>query len=1040
MARRPARPSDAPPAGEQVASTGDQAAPDRADAAPAGRPLPVGLGRYRLPRLGRARELELLRADLAVAPMVSLFGPAGIGKTTLTLMLGATLRGRCDRVPCRAGDSAAVVRARAERVLGCAPGALVRTLERQARLLVLDDLDQLDEDEAARLLPSLVPGPTALGRVLVVGREPLGYGRGVAPIEHELTGLAPDDAAALWAQLEGVWGATAPAVRDQALAAGRGHPLALRRRFVEAHQPSAWQLDRLPASTRQALVGLAVLSWPAASAALAVLVPGLDPSATASQLLAHQLVDLDDEGRLIVTDEVAAAALVGVPADDLAALAGRAGALVAGSGAGRGPRLAGAAGDDGALAAMDAVERIVLGARLAMRGGDPARVAAVLAELRQLVLARGASAELEAVLIHVGVADATVPALRVELAMRAGRFADAARLAARAPLAPLTAGEVALATGELERAERALAEAIADGAAPPAVRVRALGAQVELALVRGRVAVAERALAGLASQVAADGDDAAVLEHALAEARVAEFTGQIAVARGRLQRVAGGAAADVVVRAEAARARCLTLEGRLSEAEATLTSASAAAAQLDLPAVHGELTAAHAALAARRGDTDGAVTLLRDVVIDRRGAGDELGALRAELELAEVLVLRGEVAAAAELAAVAHASLVRRRADHLAARAEVITASIDVVEVRLDSAREVLERVLASGALDARATARAEVLRAEVLAGLGQRGGAVERARSAGAAEVRDEIDRDLDGAWLAVGVGDVAVGLDLARAVAIRAERLGRRGDLASALVLVARLELARGDHAGARAAATRAVREAAAAGLVRVRALALLALAALGRDAGELPAALAYARDATELATRAGLPVERLAAYAALDGLAIGAIAADPSSPSAATMTSAAIEAAARLLADLGLTAQRPYRVIDADGTSSDIADADPEILRLPARALAVDGVRETIWRQGQELADLRRRSLLKRLLFLFASQPGKVLSKEDIVQSVWSVEYHPLRHDAALFTNIMRIRRLLGEDGADLIRVTEEGYRFVPPRDFVFVQPRT
>jgi DNA-binding response OmpR family regulator len=154
---------------------------------------------------------------------------------------------------------------------------------------------------------------------------------------------------------------------------------------------------------------------------------------------------------------------------------------------------------------------------------------------------------------------------------------------------------------------------------------------------------------------------------------------------------------------------------------------------------------------------------------------------------------------------------------------------------------------------------------------------------------------------------------------------------------------------------------------------------------------------------------------------------------------MSPPAIEAAARLLADLGLTAQRPFRVIDADGTTSDVADANPEILRLSARSLAVDGVRETIWRQGQELADLRRRSLLKRLLFLFAAAPGKVFSKEDIVQTVWNVEYHPLRHDAALFTNIMRIRRLLGEDGAEIIRVTEDGYRFVPPRDYVFVAPR-
>ena len=104
---------------------------------------------------------------------------------------------------------------------------------------------------------------------------------------------------------------------------------------------------------------------------------------------------------------------------------------------------------------------------------------------------------------------------------------------------------------------------------------------------------------------------------------------------------------------------------------------------------------------------------------------------------------------------------------------------------------------------------------------------------------------------------------------------------------------------------------------------------------------------------------------------------------------------------------------------------------------RTLAIDGVREVIVRDGSQIADLRRRSLLKRLLFLLAASPARVFSKEDIVQTVWEVEYHPLRHDAALFTNIMRIRRLLGKDGADLIRVSEDGYRFCAPSDFIFVE---
>jgi DNA-binding response OmpR family regulator len=75
---------------------------------------------------------------------------------------------------------------------------------------------------------------------------------------------------------------------------------------------------------------------------------------------------------------------------------------------------------------------------------------------------------------------------------------------------------------------------------------------------------------------------------------------------------------------------------------------------------------------------------------------------------------------------------------------------------------------------------------------------------------------------------------------------------------------------------------------------------------------------------------------------------------------------------------------------------------------------------------------------MLFLFAGAPGRLYSKEEIVQKIWSVEYHPLRHDAALFTNVMRLRRLLGPAGQDILRVAEGGYLLSAPRDFLFIAP--
>jgi hypothetical protein len=578
----------------------------------------------------------------------------------------------------------------------------------------------------------------------------------------------------------------------------------------------------------------------------------------------------------------------------------------------------------------------------------------------------------------------------------------------------------------------------------PNERVRALATLAELELLAGKPDAA-------AAQLAAVGDVTAAeplvrARYYLAAARLDEYRGQVAAMRSTLARAhgacksvpAGVEASELSAIVDARRAIGMAREGRLVEATSALEAVAAAARDLDAVTVADEVLVARAVIARRRGDSTAAASLLQDLVRARRERGDELGAVRVELDLAELAIVRGQPALASELASAAGASSVRRALGHLAARASAVVAAIDLMELRLDAALPQLEELHGQPALDAASAANVAVLLAPARGQSGVRAGAVELAEAAGA-ESRDDLDRRLAAAEVALAIGDVGVALEVARVTAALAERAHRTIELASALVIVARLELARGDRGAARSAATRAAREAAAAGLVRARAHALLALSALARDDDDRNSAVAYARDAADLAMTAGLPVERLVAYAALDAIAGHEAVADPTAPSAATMAPTAIEGAARLLTDLGLTAQRPFRVIDFEGVQSDVADANPEILRLPGRALAIDGVREVIWRHGQELADLRRRSLLKKLLFLFASAPGKAFSKEAIVQTVWNVDYHPLRHDAALFTNIMRIRRLLGEDGSEIIRVTEDGYRFVPPRDFVFVIPR-
>jgi hypothetical protein len=1017
-----------------------------------------------VPFVGRQSELAELKQHLSLVSLVSLHGALGSGKTRLVTELAPMLGAPCTVIECHPGDRAVALRARAERALRCVPGTLAQTLAQHARVLVIDDIQHLRIDEATSLLAPLLLGPTALGRIVVVGRDPLSAAVGASIAELELHGLDVEAASALWASLEETFGAVEGF--DAAFGRTRGVPLALRREYARARfGAQAWDIRALDEPSRIAIESLAVLRQAVAPAAVSALAPNVDIEAALTSLVARQLVDAVGDGRVVLHEVVRVDVLAQIEPDARKKLSAAAAELVASTAAvSKGPRLAWQAGDDGAFGAMDQITRVREVVWHWLAAGERDRASDVLLAHRELAARSGGAGEFEALLdalgdrrrrpgTHSEVADVgaldperakRLAALRIEIAVRGGRFTEAFERATAAPgaISPQLHAELTLASGDAAGARRQLQGLI--HSQDPSERARAIAMLAELELLAGKPDAAAAQLGSLGDVSSADPLARARVH--LAAARADEYAGRVASMRSALSRAHGACksvpacleASELCAIVDARRAVGLAREGRLVEAATALDAADTAARDLDAVAVADEVLAARALVARRRGDSAGAAALLHDLVRARRERGDELGALRAELDLAELEIMRGQPALAAELASAALASSVRRELGHLAARGGAVVGAIDLMELRLDAALPRLEELHGQPALDASTAASVAVLLATARALSGQRNGAIELAQNAGA-ESRDELDRRLAGADVALATGDVGHALELARDTAVLAERSHRTIELASALVIVARLELARGDRGNARSAATRAAREAAAAGLVRVRIHALLALSALARDDDDAASAVAYARDASELALTAGLPVERLVAHAALDAISGHEAVADPSAPSAATMSPSAIEGAARLLTDLGLTAQRPFRVIDAEGVPSDVADANPEILRLPARALAVDGVREVIWRHGQELADLRRRSLLKRLLFLFASAPGKVFSKEAIVQAVWNVEYHPLRHDAALFTNIMRIRRLLGEDGSEIIRVTEDGYRFVPPRDFLFVIPR-
>ncbi len=1036
--------------------------------------LTLGLRRLGMaippPFVGRTEEIEGIARGLHEAPTLIVHGAVGSGKTRLARHLAAHPDQvgvvAATYVRCCPGDSGPAIRARAERLLHILPGSLSEEVAGQPLLLIIDDAHHLQEDEAVSLLAELGAQPDQTGRLMVLTRDVLPLRRDHRRYEMDLGGLDQASARELWSHHEELYGPTPAKAVDAALARTRGMPLALRREYARAaFGADAWELSALPENSLRALQAVAVIGIPAAPAAVAALL-GAAPEPALIELVSRQLLDPQDDGRFAIHDVVRDQVLSEIEPDLRRQFERAAADLVSTVGRGRadGRRLAWDAGDDGALGPLDPVDRMRWAVRHLVAAGDLSAAAQRLVEDREIATRHGGGGEVVALIDIIDVAprgtardrrrgarsDGFTPdllrglaELRVAIAIRQGRVAEALEIATTAAdpdgFDPVALADLQFRAGDVDNAVARLAEL--GRSERSELRCRAAAALAEIELMRGNGVRAERlANAAFERDRATVGERERAALH-LALAAVEEYAGRVTAARAALSRAASSGRLEATVAAliESRRAMCLSREGRISEAETALAEAERSALEADAIAVADEIRRHRALVLARRGRLVAAGEALTELVASRRQRGDEVGALEAELDLASVLARRGELAAAAELAAACRGSAARRGLRGFEDRATVIAATIDVCELRLSSARDQLSRL--GNKVAASISAQAATLLREVDAWAQ---GKVPRSR--GKADDGDEIHDDIDAgrvrAQVALAAGDCAVALDAATQVAVRAERAGRTGEVADALAVVARLQLARGDRAAAGAAAARAAREAQACGLTQGRVVALLVLAALARDDEDISAAFTYARDAAQMALAAGLPVERLAAAEALDAIAGASDSSrcevkEVRCAAAATMSQPALDAAARLLADLGLTTVRPFRLVSASGQESFVADANPELLSLGERNLAVDGIREVVYRDGSQIANLRRRSLLKRLLFLFAGEPGRVFSKEEIVEKVWNVEYHPLRHDAALFTNIMRIRRLLGEDGAELIRVSEDGYRFVAPKDFLFVE---
>lgn len=106
-----------------------------------------------------------------------------------------------------------------------------------------------------------------------------------------------------------------------------------------------------------------------------------------------------------------------------------------------------------------------------------------------------------------------------------------------------------------------------------------------------------------------------------------------------------------------------------------------------------------------------------------------------------------------------------------------------------------------------------------------------------------------------------------------------------------------------------------------------------------------------------------------------------------------------------------------------------------------LVIDRERKIIVENTLGEIHFERRFVLLEILYLLASQPGKVFSKEELVDKIWRESYNPMIHDSKVYTSISRLRKLIEPDFKRPIYILNErdGYAFNPAIQLEDVSPR-
>ncbi|MCO5142838.1 MAG: helix-turn-helix domain-containing protein [Oligoflexia bacterium] len=94
-----------------------------------------------------------------------------------------------------------------------------------------------------------------------------------------------------------------------------------------------------------------------------------------------------------------------------------------------------------------------------------------------------------------------------------------------------------------------------------------------------------------------------------------------------------------------------------------------------------------------------------------------------------------------------------------------------------------------------------------------------------------------------------------------------------------------------------------------------------------------------------------------------------------------------------------------------------------------LVIDRERKVIKEPTLGEVHFERRFVLLEILYLLAQNPGKVFSKEELVDKIWRENYNPMIHDSKVYTSISRLRKLIEPDFKRPIYILNErdGYTF-------------